>query len=205
MARGRRSKGGKARKPAKSRKPAKRAKAGSRKPAKRVAAKSKTKKARAKAPAKRGRVPAMGRVSTTSPRTDTSRSGDELATARPAPTNRPANGAGLALRSRAYRAVGSTGIPAAREVDLEHVASGEVIEDATDPAQEFVGRVLVDACRRAPFGRRRRRRGQIGLDEVQQFRMPHFGDGDAVAGVAVAQYRERDVAHPGGAQGRGRY
>lgn len=53
MARGKRSKGGKARKPVKGRKSAKRAKAAARKPAKRIAAKSKAKKVRAKAPAKR--------------------------------------------------------------------------------------------------------------------------------------------------------
>src|SRR3546814_6987131 len=39
-------------------------------------------------PSKRGRVPAMGRVSTTSPRTETRRSGDALTTAQPSPANR---------------------------------------------------------------------------------------------------------------------
>jgi len=53
MARGKRGRGTKAKKPAKARKPAKRAKAAARKTAKRGAAKPKVRKARAKAPVKR--------------------------------------------------------------------------------------------------------------------------------------------------------
>jgi len=53
MARARRGRGTKAKKPARGRKPAKRAKAAARKPAKRRAAKARTSKARAKPPAKR--------------------------------------------------------------------------------------------------------------------------------------------------------
>ena len=57
MARGRRSRGAKARKPARGRKPAKRAKSAARKPAKRSAAKSKARKVPAKrAVAKKPRV-----------------------------------------------------------------------------------------------------------------------------------------------------
>ena len=56
MARGRRGKSAKARKPAKARRSGKRAKAASRKPAKRAASKSKTRKQRAKAPAKKTRA-----------------------------------------------------------------------------------------------------------------------------------------------------
>jgi hypothetical protein len=56
MARGRRSKSAKARKPAKARRTAKRAKAASRKPAKRGASKSKARKQRAKAPARKTRA-----------------------------------------------------------------------------------------------------------------------------------------------------
>ena len=53
MARGRRGKGAKARKPAKARRTVKRAKAASRKPAKRGATKAKARKQSAKAPAKK--------------------------------------------------------------------------------------------------------------------------------------------------------
>lgn len=57
MARAKRGRGTKAKKPVKSRKPAKRVKAAARKPAKRGAAKPKTRKARAKPPVKRAAAP----------------------------------------------------------------------------------------------------------------------------------------------------
>ncbi len=101
-------------------------------------------RAASSSPALRGRVPAIGRVCATSPRTSTRRSGEELAIAQSSRCRSAANGAGFARRSAAYIArrrsvVAAAHAPLARQIDLEHVAGVKIVVDARDAVEECGG------------------------------------------------------------------
>ena len=98
-------------------------------------------------------------------------------------------------------------LPAARQVGLEHVAGRKVIQHARHAIDIALRRVFIDPRGRLPLRQRRRRCGtrDIRHDPFEPGFLASFGDSDAFARAAVAQYRRRAAQRAGHRQtARGR-